>query len=175
MDYIERHLHLADAIPDLSPDALGIVREYCSLAVKKNLCDDDEVRMNAILELAETDGLLDFWLNEADHFLAHELGLTNRESICRFENQQAHLREHLDNGKTEDTCLMLIEEIESRLKTYVQEVQQSLRKKGFNPGPIDGILGIRTETALKTFQSAHQLTPNGIADQHTLEILKLSE
>lgn len=175
MNYTERHLLPADAIPDLSPDSLRIVREYCSLAVKEDLCEDDETRMREILELAEADGLLDFWLNEADHFLAHELDLTNRESICRFENQQAHLREHLDNGKTEDACLVLLDEIEYRLKTYVREVQQTLREKGFNPGPIDGILGVKTEAALKTFQSANRITPSGIADQHTLEILKLDE
>ncbi|MBL0143871.1 MAG: DUF4236 domain-containing protein [Betaproteobacteria bacterium] len=33
----------------------------------------------------------------------------------------------------------------------IRELQQALKQKGFNPGPVDGMVGPRTRTALQTF------------------------
>ncbi|MBD2465733.1 peptidoglycan-binding protein [Oscillatoria sp. FACHB-1407] len=129
--------------------------------------------MSEILELAESDGVLDFWLNEADHFLAHELNLTNKESIYKFENQLANLREHLEHQLIENEKLDLFEELRHHLKHASQELQEHLKNRGFDPGPIDGILGPRTHSALIAFQQANQLIPNGLPDAVTREALGL--
>jgi peptidoglycan hydrolase-like protein with peptidoglycan-binding domain len=44
----------------------------------------------------------------------------------------------------------------------VQDLQFRLTRLGYNPGPIDGIYGSRTETAVRQFQSGFGLVPTGI-------------
>lgn len=43
----------------------------------------------------------------------------------------------------------------------VREIQQALRNAGFDPGSVDGRLGPRTRTALRDFQTAQGLQPDG--------------
>jgi hypothetical protein len=73
-----------------------ILREYCQLASQKHLSERDAEQLTAILILAETDGALSFLLNEADHFLAHELGLLGSIDRSRQNEQQALLRGQID-------------------------------------------------------------------------------
>jgi peptidoglycan hydrolase-like protein with peptidoglycan-binding domain len=49
----------------------------------------------------------------------------------------------------------------------VIELQTLLTNQGFNPGPIDGKFGIRTETAVRNFQTAHALPVTGAVDAAT--------
>lgn len=50
----------------------------------------------------------------------------------------------------------------------VKRFQILLRIAGFNPGPIDGIFGRRTQAALTAFQSSiKELEPTGVADEGT--------
>jgi len=49
----------------------------------------------------------------------------------------------------------------------VKYLQQSLTKVGYNPGPIDGIFGSKTEAAVKAFQSANGLVVDGIVGAKT--------
>ena len=74
----------------------NVLREYCQLASQKYLSEQDAERLTAILVFAETDGALSFLLNEADHFLAHELGLLNTIDRNQQKKQQALLRERID-------------------------------------------------------------------------------
>ncbi|ESQ92031.1 hypothetical protein ABAC460_03785 [Asticcacaulis sp. AC460] len=41
-------------------------------------------------------------------------------------------------------------------------IQQALAAKGFSPGNIDGVWGRRTDTAVKAFQRANNLQPDGV-------------
>ena len=43
----------------------------------------------------------------------------------------------------------------------VMAMQQALRDKGHNPGPIDGIMGPRTRSALMSYQRKEGMTPTG--------------
>ena len=43
----------------------------------------------------------------------------------------------------------------------VREIQQALRNAGFDPGSIDGRMGPHTRTALRDFQTAQGLQPDG--------------
>src|SRR5947208_9654692 len=43
----------------------------------------------------------------------------------------------------------------------VREAQMALMNEGFDPGPIDGMMGPMTMTALRTFQSRKQLQVTG--------------
>jgi peptidoglycan hydrolase-like protein with peptidoglycan-binding domain/DNA invertase Pin-like site-specific DNA recombinase len=49
----------------------------------------------------------------------------------------------------------------------VRTVQRQLRENGFRPGPVDGLLGPRTEAALKRFQRKDGLPANGVVTRRT--------
>lgn len=53
----------------------------------------------------------------------------------------------------------------------VEDAQQLLTDKGYNPGSIDGIFGKKTEIATKNFQSDYGLTPDGIIGKKTARAL----
>lgn len=46
-------------------------------------------------------------------------------------------------------------------------VQESLIEKGFDPGPVDGVWGARTKSALMQFQESAGLTVSGEIDGPT--------
>lgn len=50
-------------------------------------------------------------------------------------------------------------------------VQARLHNLGYNPGPIDNIMGPRTERAIKVFQKDHDLTITGEPDDETMDAL----
>lgn len=49
----------------------------------------------------------------------------------------------------------------------VLTVQKSLKAKGFDPGPIDGIFGSKTEAAVRAFQEKNGLQVDGIVGPKT--------
>lgn len=63
----------------------------------------------------------------------------------------------------------------SKTKTYYQfviRIQTALRNAGFRPGLIDGKIGKQTLSALKRFQEANDLTPDGRVDKQTWALLR---
>ncbi len=55
--------------------------------------------------------------------------------------------------------------------TDMVQVQQALKEKGYDPGPVDGILGPSTKAALRAFQKSGGLEPSGQLDRGTVEKL----
>ncbi|NQE36822.1 peptidoglycan-binding domain-containing protein [Microcoleus asticus] len=53
----------------------------------------------------------------------------------------------------------------------VKTLQVRLEIQGYDPGPIDGIFGARTATAVKNFQKFKGLTANGMVDETTWKAL----
>jgi Putative peptidoglycan binding domain len=53
----------------------------------------------------------------------------------------------------------------------VGQAQELLKEAGFNPGPIDGILGPRTREGLRRYQASHGLPETGVLDEATQESL----
>ena len=52
-------------------------------------------------------------------------------------------------------------------ESMTRTVQESLIEKGFDPGPVDGILGPKTKAAIMKFQESNGLTANGEVDDAT--------
>jgi peptidoglycan hydrolase-like protein with peptidoglycan-binding domain len=50
----------------------------------------------------------------------------------------------------------------------VRRVQTMLKEKGFDPGPIDGVVGSRTMAALHAYQDAYGIKASGSIDNQTL-------
>jgi hypothetical protein len=55
----------------------------------------------------------------------------------------------------------------------VRSVQESLNRRGFDAGPVDGLWGPGTEYALRRFQEANGLTPSGALDSRTMSALAI--
>ncbi|WP_029009565.1 lytic murein transglycosylase [Azospirillum halopraeferens] len=53
-----------------------------------------------------------------------------------------------------------------------EEVQQRLATLGFEPGPVDGLIGANTRNALRRFQATAGLVPDGFATKGLLERLR---
>ncbi len=47
----------------------------------------------------------------------------------------------------------------------VSKLQQALQQKGFDPGPIDGVLGPRTREAVRNFQEKYGIASTEIDNQ----------
>ena len=60
------------------------------------------------------------------------------------------------------------------MKGKVRDVQAALKKEGFDPGPVDGIMGHRTMTALRDFQSHNGLEVTGTINTETEKALMAS-
>lgn len=55
--------------------------------------------------------------------------------------------------------------------SQVKSLQLHLQTMGFNPGPIDGVFGLKTIGAVKEFQQAKGIISDGVVDQKTWEAL----
>jgi peptidoglycan hydrolase-like protein with peptidoglycan-binding domain len=58
-------------------------------------------------------------------------------------------------------------------RAQVRNAQQALRDKGHDPGPIDGVAGPRTRSAVRDFQKAQGITPTGRLDEATMAKLDM--
>lgn len=56
-----------------------------------------------------------------------------------------------------------------------REVQQRLHDFGFNPGPVNGDFGAKTQAALAQFQISRDLPASGMLDEKTRVELGLAE
>lgn len=63
---------------------------------------------------------------------------------------------------------MAAHDLDSR---QVSKMQEILKNKGFDAGPVDGIAGPRTKEALSSFQESEGLAVTGKPDKETLQAL----
>ena len=53
----------------------------------------------------------------------------------------------------------------------VEEIQRTLQQLEYNPGPIDGLMGRKTATAISAFQEEHNIPVDGLPSAELLAIL----
>ncbi len=62
------------------------------------------------------------------------------------------------------------------IKMTITEIQNRLKKLGYNTGPIDGIMGVKTQAAIYKFQRDNKLEVDGIVGPQTWnKLLMLSK
>jgi peptidoglycan hydrolase-like protein with peptidoglycan-binding domain len=69
-----------------------------------------------------------------------------------------------------ETADMLFNGIEVHFN-LAKKVQRILSEKGYNPGPVDGMWGERSKSALRRYQSDNGLYPSGLVDPKLLDLL----
>ena len=52
-----------------------------------------------------------------------------------------------------------------------KEIQRGLKRRGYDPGPVDGLLGRRTARAIREFQADNGLYVNGMPSRTVYEML----
>lgn len=60
-------------------------------------------------------------------------------------------------------------------KEEVKKIQEALKERGFDPGPVDGIMGPNTAKALRDFQTSKGLKASGRIDEQTKKDLGIDE
>jgi peptidoglycan hydrolase-like protein with peptidoglycan-binding domain len=79
-------------------------------------------------------------------------------------NQYAQLQQ----STAQDASQMKMDAVPSLNQDGIRRVQQALQKRGFDPGPLDGILGPKTKEAVRNFQDRYGIKASGEIDNQTL-------
>ena len=59
--------------------------------------------------------------------------------------------------------------------TQITQLQQALKSKGHDPGPIDGVMNSNTQQAIRAFQQANGMQATGTVDAQTAAALGVSK
>jgi peptidoglycan hydrolase-like protein with peptidoglycan-binding domain len=70
-----------------------------------------------------------------------------------------------------DTSKLDMSAVPSLNEEKVRRAQQALQAKGFDPGPIDGVIGPKTEDAIRNFQDRYGIKTSTKLDNQTLYAL----
>ena len=62
------------------------------------------------------------------------------------------------------------------MSEYIKWIQETLKVVGYDPGPVDGVDGEKTDAAIRRFQSDQQLEVDGLVgeDTHTALLMALN-
>jgi hypothetical protein len=69
--------------------------------------------------------------------------------------------------------LFVSQNVQAQGSDDIRAEQQALKDKGFDPGPIDGVNGARTRSALRQFQQKQSLKDDGTLGPQTRDALGL--
>jgi lysozyme family protein len=58
---------------------------------------------------------------------------------------------------------------------FIREAQRALGELGYRPGPIDGVIGLRTQGALARYQRSEKIPVTGSLDAETMVRLDIRE
>ncbi len=167
------------------------LNDYCRLALKREPSEDEADRLAAIYTDAETDPLLDFFITTLSQTLAERLGLLNDETTTKHGNQQAWLREHLEQSLFDQRYRLDIQKLLQEqgfyqgpidgilgqrsceaFEQFRKSLQEQLKKQGLYSGAIDGELGEQSVTAVMKFQRNQKLKGDGVPGKKTLDVLQ---
>ncbi len=74
--------------------------------------------------------------------------------------------------KTRQSSASKTDQQKKQKKSLVASVQQALKDQGYDPGPVDGIYGERTKSAIRAYQDRHGLEVTGKPSATLLQQLK---
>lgn len=83
-----------DFLSRSSPEIMEVAVEYTRLAVLQHRSEDENNCLEKILKAANDSEILNFWIVEVDHIIAHHLGLLDEDDRESYRDQQALLVEY---------------------------------------------------------------------------------
>jgi len=94
------------------------------------------------------------------------------EAQVQSKDQELNsMKESLTNTEVQEKANKeIIPEAKSR--PTIKQAQIALRNAGFEPGALDGKMGRQTKEAIKAFQKANNLNPDGRVGKKTWSVLK---
>jgi peptidoglycan hydrolase-like protein with peptidoglycan-binding domain len=92
--------------------------------------------------------------------------LAQQSAAANPGGQQQSTTGHQATGRSGNAALSLDQ-------TEVRHMQEALNRAGFAAGRDDGIMGPRTQQALRAFQEDNGLHPTGTADKQTIVALSI--
>jgi len=95
---------------------------------------------------------------------------TKQAQVEQAANEQAQALEEMRTRREARTNIS-IKARPGRSREEIKKIQTCLRNAGFYTGQIDGIKGRKTRKAIREFQEANGLTPDGIVGKKTWELL----
>jgi len=87
------------------------------------------------------------------------------------QNQQRPQGSDSSTGRTGGDSMRSSSQSSQWSRGDVRSVQEALKGKGHDPGPIDGVMGARTQQALRAFQRAQNIETSGQLDSGTTSAL----
>ncbi|MEM0978741.1 MAG: peptidoglycan-binding protein [Cyanobacteria bacterium P01_H01_bin.58] len=119
----------------LSSDSKEILASYYDLATVSELSEEEYDQLISIYKKAESDMVLSFFIGMIDYRINQDLGLLSSDFRGDYRNQKSWLREYIQEIPFDSE--------------YRKDLQDILKKLGYYQGPIDGVLGKRSEEALR--------------------------
>ena len=96
---------------------------------------------------------------------------TKQAEVERATGEQAQAMDELRAEKEQARTNISVKSRGFKGKKWTKEIQLCLKNAGFYDGEIDGIKGKRTRKAIRAFQEANGLSPDGIVGKKTWEVL----
>lgn len=97
-------------------------------------------------------------------FLCFAVGSSMAATATSQEGYSQH------NAAVSDSVILVAQATLSR--EQIRLTQELLTGFGFNPGPLDGLMGSRTRSSISDFQRAMRLEVNGVASMELLQTLR---
>jgi len=102
-----------------------------------------------------------------------KFGNVTRDAIARFQADQGlEVNRFVDQATWDRLHAVKNSPFFHNGSVDIKIVQTALQQAGFNPGPIDGKPGKKTSLAIKEFQAAHQLAPDGVVGLRTIQAME---
>ena len=94
----------------------------------------------------------------------------------QLKSQVNSLESQLSQLKQENVQLRLLVQQQAASKKEVRmpsagDIQAALKRAGFYKGPVDGQFGAQTKEAVKKFQEANKMNPDGVVGSKTWQLL----
>jgi hypothetical protein len=161
----------------LCPDDILVIPDK---NIREENCDTDLVHRFVLKVPLQT--LRVRLLDEFGHprsGIKYELVWHKGKSLKGVTNKDGDLQANIPPTLMEARLLVGPEQREIHLSiggldphTEISGIQARLSNLGFDTGPVDGVMGPRTEQALRDFQDQYNLTVTGRPDESTCEKLK---
>jgi cell division protein FtsL len=102
--------------------------------------------------------------------------VSSKSEIEQLQSQISDLQTELNVAKAENASLKQeLSQLASKKAVRMPnagEIQAALKKAGFYQGEVDGQIGTKTKDAIKKFQEANGINPDGVVGSRTWQLLE---